>query len=341
MGWQSRFWGKRASSVDEWAARGAELARVGRLREAAETFQEGIQHHPLSGVLWQNRGAMLGMMKQYAAALECFERASELEPRQIRHWRNKSAMLGLLGRHREALNAADQGLRLDSTDANLLESQRAALQALGEWKSAQARSKPVISGQVKAFVQLPTKKERAPAPSKPMMSESSAAKQALAMGLLAGAMRDGNLESLENLVVYLVEDQTENLEILYELAREKHPDLPSYQELNDRMDDAETEEILAAQQQKSVSNNKDSDLTEELNSPDSTEEASADETLSHTLEGLLINDFKRAFMAGEVLPIVKTGFGWNYVKAGRGRRHLLVGGSLSKPVERAGRYRCG
>ena len=37
----------------------------------------------------------------------------------------------------------------------------------------------------------------------------------------------------------------------------------------------------------------------------------------------------------EMLPVVKTGCGSNYVKAGEGERPVLVGGSRSKPVDPA------
>ena len=37
----------------------------------------------------------------------------------------------------------------------------------------------------------------------------------------------------------------------------------------------------------------------------------------------------------EVLPVVKTGFGSKYVKAGAGGRPVVVGGSRSKPAEPA------
>ncbi len=63
--------------------------------------------------------------------------------------------------------------------------------------------------------------------------------QGLAMGLLmqtmALAVSTGDLTDLEDLVVLLTERNVPNLELLYELAQEAHPEMPTLEELEDQM----------------------------------------------------------------------------------------------------------
>jgi hypothetical protein len=63
--------------------------------------------------------------------------------------------------------------------------------------------------------------------------------QGLASGLLDGAMRTGSVPELMDRVGLLLEQNVPNLEILYELAQEDHPSMPTWEELMDQMDEVE------------------------------------------------------------------------------------------------------
>jgi hypothetical protein len=155
------------------------------------------------------------MMYQYDEALICYEQASRLAPGEVRHWRNRSALLGLLGRHDEALTAANEGLRLDPTDRNLQENRAAAQQAMG---------KPDLSAlRAKAAIRTAAEPE----------------KQGMASGLLNGAMRDDTVNDVASLVLSLIERDVPNMAALYELARESHRRMPSFDALMDMIEDGE------------------------------------------------------------------------------------------------------
>jgi hypothetical protein len=67
----------------------------------------------------------------------------------------------------------------------------------------------------------------------PRLRQIDPENQGLISALLDGAMRQGNLEELEDLVGILLERNVRNLPVLYELAQEEHPGIPTWEQLLD------------------------------------------------------------------------------------------------------------
>lgn len=61
--------------------------------------------------------------------------------------------------------------------------------------------------------------------------------QGLATALLDGAMRQGNLDELMTLVNLLLEQSVPNIHALYGLCQKDHPEMPTWDDLLDRMDE--------------------------------------------------------------------------------------------------------
>ena len=61
----------------------------------------------------------------------------------------------------------------------------------------------------------------------------------MASGMLNGAMRDRDVSALASVVVSLLRRDVPNMAALYELARESHPSVPSFDALMDMIEDGE------------------------------------------------------------------------------------------------------
>ncbi len=81
----------------------SDLLLQGRIEEACERCNTGLEISPLDAELWNSKGLLLAMQGENNEGLRCIDRALEIDPLNARYWANKCAPLENLSRHEEQL----------------------------------------------------------------------------------------------------------------------------------------------------------------------------------------------------------------------------------------------
>ncbi len=89
---------------------------LGKIQEAAQSFQRAAQADPTMTDAWINLGRILDDAGQHEAAIQTYDLALQITPDDSMAWSNRGNSLRSLGRNDDALASYQKALELDSSD---------------------------------------------------------------------------------------------------------------------------------------------------------------------------------------------------------------------------------
>ncbi len=110
--------------------------RVGRYREAAESFRKALGLDPDSIGAWIDLGSALGEMGQADEAIEAFERAVELAPGNETALYNLGVLLSRRGEYERAIDYLSRAGQLAPADGQLRYELARAMRLAGRWEDS-------------------------------------------------------------------------------------------------------------------------------------------------------------------------------------------------------------
>ncbi|HPZ08099.1 MAG TPA: SUMF1/EgtB/PvdO family nonheme iron enzyme [Candidatus Eremiobacteraeota bacterium] len=101
-----------ARSDENWNAKGLELYKQGKYKEAIACFDKVLKSEPGAYKVWNNKGNALYKLMEYEKALTCYEKAMSIEPDYENAWYGKGCSLTQMKRYKEALECFERVLEL-------------------------------------------------------------------------------------------------------------------------------------------------------------------------------------------------------------------------------------
>lgn len=98
---------------DRWIAKGIDLHKKGRYKEAIENYDKAIKAEPLDARAWHNKAASLFRQERYQEAVECCHKTLEITPKLAWVWESKSCILFQMGKKIEASKCLREAFKLD------------------------------------------------------------------------------------------------------------------------------------------------------------------------------------------------------------------------------------
>lgn len=123
--------GAEGRTLDEMAAKVAQLNNEKRFAEALEQCDEVLQRDNQRDAVWDEKAFALCSLGRPQEALECCRRGIEFRPRSARLWHTKGCLCAELGMNREAIGAFQKHISLETPDhEELIDQARAAIERL-------------------------------------------------------------------------------------------------------------------------------------------------------------------------------------------------------------------
>lgn len=123
-------------SAEQWAAKGASLAQLGKHEEAIEAFDRAIQLDQELAQAWTGKAEALRVLGRPREALMCCNRALSRDPHSIGAYNTRGLCYAALNEHDRALDDFDRAITLDPNQREVWHNRGLSLEAKGDYEAA-------------------------------------------------------------------------------------------------------------------------------------------------------------------------------------------------------------
>ncbi|MGQ9730994.1 MAG: tetratricopeptide repeat protein [Candidatus Zipacnadales bacterium] len=123
-------------SAEQWVAKGASLAQLGKLEESLEAFDRAIQLDQELPQAWTGKAESLRTLGRYREALVCCYRALSRDPRSLVAYNIRGLCYAALGEHDRALEDFDRAIAIDPNQREVWHNRGLSLEAKGNYDGA-------------------------------------------------------------------------------------------------------------------------------------------------------------------------------------------------------------
>jgi len=123
-------------SAEQWTAKGASLAQLGKHEEAVAAFDRAIQIDQELPQAWTGKAEALRALNRPREALVCCYRALSRDPHSIAAHNTRGLCYAALGEHDRALDDFDRAIALDPNQREVWHNRGLSLEAKGDYDGA-------------------------------------------------------------------------------------------------------------------------------------------------------------------------------------------------------------
>ncbi|MBM3501730.1 MAG: tetratricopeptide repeat protein, partial [Armatimonadetes bacterium] len=123
-------------SAEQWAAKGASLAQLGKTEEAVEAFDRAIQLDQELAPAWTGKAEALRVLGRQREALVCCYRALSRDPHSLAAHNTRGLCYAALGEHDRALDDFDRAIAMDPNQREVWQNRGLSLEAKGDYEGA-------------------------------------------------------------------------------------------------------------------------------------------------------------------------------------------------------------
>jgi tetratricopeptide (TPR) repeat protein len=123
-------------SAEQWTAKGASLAQLGKPEEAVEAFDRAIQLDQELAQAWTGKAEALRALGRPREALVCCYRALSRDPHSLAAYNTRGLCYAALGEHDRALEDFDRAIAMDPGQREVWHNRGLSLEARGDYESA-------------------------------------------------------------------------------------------------------------------------------------------------------------------------------------------------------------